>query len=99
LRLTTFIKEFYDDDDDDDDDDNHANGYASQHIWCLSQARIKWEDCGRKGIRYKNGGDDGGGSLISPDGVTPSWWSMPSCYLPLHHKVQKKISSGTGSPG
>jgi len=20
------------------------------------------------------------------------------CYLPLHHKVQKKISSGTGSP-
>jgi len=37
-------------------DDNHTTGYASQHIWCLSQARIKWEGCGRKGIRRKNGG-------------------------------------------
>ena len=35
---------------------NHAIGYASQHIWCLSQARIKREGCGRKGIRVKNGG-------------------------------------------
>jgi len=35
---------------------NHATGYASQHIWCLSQARIKWEGCGRKGIWHKNGG-------------------------------------------
>jgi len=31
-------------------------GYASQHIWCLSQAKIKWEGCGRKGIQHKNGG-------------------------------------------
>jgi len=22
-----------------------ATGYASQHIWCLSQARINWEGC------------------------------------------------------
>jgi len=51
---------------------SQATGYASQHIWCLSQAKIKWEGCGRKGIRRKNGGDDGGGSLISPDGVLPS---------------------------
>jgi len=29
----------------------HATGYASQHIWCLSQARINWEGCARKGIR------------------------------------------------
>jgi len=35
---------------------NQATGYASQHIWCLSQARINWEDCGRKGIWHKNGG-------------------------------------------
>jgi len=35
---------------------SHATGYASQHIWCLSQARINWEDCGRKGIWRKNGG-------------------------------------------
>jgi len=49
----------------------NATGYASQHIWCLSQAKIKWEDCDRKGIQRKNGGDDGGGSLISPDGVAP----------------------------
>ena len=36
---------------------NHATGCASQHIWCLSKARINWEGCARKGIRHKNGGD------------------------------------------
>jgi len=35
---------------------NQATGYASQHIWCLSQARINWEGCVRKGILRKNGG-------------------------------------------
>jgi len=49
---------------------NHANGYAS-HIWRLSQARIKWEGCDRKGIWHKNG-DEGGGSLISTHAVAPS---------------------------
>jgi len=34
---------------------NQSTEYASQHIW--SQARINWEDCARKGIWYKNGGD------------------------------------------
>ena len=51
---------------------NHATAYASQHIWCLSQARIKWEGCGRKGIRRKKMGGDVGGSMIIPDGVAPS---------------------------
>jgi len=46
--------------------------YASQRIWCLSQARIKWEGCGRKGIWHKNGEDDRGWSLINPDGVASS---------------------------
>ena len=36
---------------------NQATGYASQHIWCLSKARINWEGCARKGIWRKNGGD------------------------------------------
>ena len=36
---------------------------------CLSQARTNWEDCGRMGIRRKNGGIDGGGLLIGLDGV------------------------------
>ena len=27
-----------------------ATGYARQHIWCLSQARINREDCARKGV-------------------------------------------------
>jgi len=35
---------------------NQATGYASQHIWCLSPARINSESCSRKGIRHKNGG-------------------------------------------
>jgi len=30
---------------------NQATGYASQHIWCLFQARINWEGCARKGIQ------------------------------------------------
>jgi len=36
--------------------DNQATGYASQHIWCLSQASINWLVCGRKGIWCKIGG-------------------------------------------
>jgi len=39
--------------------------------------------------------------LIGPDGValTRIISVSASCYPPLHHKVQKKKSSGTGSPG
>jgi len=46
-------------------------------------------------------GDDGGGSLISPDGVAPSWMVgvSASVIFPCAIKVQKKISSGTGSHG
>jgi len=51
---------------------NYATGYASQHIWCMSQARIKGEVATGEGIRRTNGGDDGGGPLISPDGMVPS---------------------------
>jgi len=48
-------------------------------------------------MRRKNERDDGGGSLISLDGVVPSQMvgACDSVYLPLHHKVQKKLSSGT----
>jgi len=35
---------------------NQATGFASQHFWCLYQARINLERCGRNGIRRKNGG-------------------------------------------
>jgi len=50
---------------------DQATEYASQHNWCLSQARINWEGCVRKGILHKNGGDGRGGALISLDGVAP----------------------------
>jgi len=62
---------------------NQATGYAGQHIWCLSEARINWEGCGRKDIQHKKWGDDGGGSLISPE-----WRSARlsvSLTLSLHH--------------
>ena len=39
---------------------------------CLSQARTNLEGYSRKGIRCKNGGTDGGGLLIDPDGVAPT---------------------------
>ena len=50
---------------------NQATGYASlsQHIWCLSQSRINWEGCARKGIRRKNTEDGRGEAPISQDEV------------------------------
>jgi len=48
-----------------------ATGYASQHIWRLSQARINWRVAAGRASGVKTG-DEGGGSLISPDGVAPS---------------------------
>ena len=46
-------------------------------------------------------GDDRGGSLISPDGVAPTWMvRMSASVSSLHHKVRKKLAFyGTGSPG
>jgi len=50
---------------------------------CLFQARINWEGCSRNGIWHKNG-IDGGGLLISPDGVslTQIVGVFASCYPP-----------------
>jgi len=45
-----------------------ATGYVSQHIWCLSQARINWEGCTRKGTRHKMEGMSEVGALISWEG-------------------------------
>jgi len=40
---------------------------------CLSQAKINWESCGRKGIPRKiGGGDDAGGAIHGPSGVASS---------------------------
>ena len=73
----------------------HATGYASQHFWCLSIARTKWEGCSRKGIRHKNGGMMKVGHwLVQMEWCPPKW----SVILPCTVKVQK-ISSGTASPG
>jgi len=67
---------------------------------CLSQARINWEGCARKGIRCKNGGnwwswiaDWSAGSGARPD--CQCVCLLLSCY---HYKVQKKLSSVTASP-
>ena len=54
----------------------------------------------QKAHQRKNGGDDGGGSLISLDGVTPSQMVgvSASVTFPCTIKVQKKTSSGTSLP-
>jgi len=45
-------------------------GMQASIIKRLSQARINWDGCDRKGIRWhKNGRDDGGGGTDSPDGA------------------------------
>jgi len=55
----------------------------SSIFMCLSQARVNWEGCNRKGIWHKNGGIDGGGLLISPDGVVRTWIVVvPACCYP-----------------
>jgi len=72
---------------------NQATRYASQHIWCLSQARINWEGCVRKGTRHKNGGDGRGGAPVSWMG----WQSIQivgasTCVIfILHQKIQKMV--------
>jgi len=62
---------------------NQATGYASQHIWCLSQARINWKGCVRKGVWCRNGGMTEVGAPISLDGVAvhPDCWCICLCYL------------------
>jgi len=62
---------------------NQATGYASQHIWCLSQARINWKGCARKGIRHKNGGDgrDEGTNYSRWVAVHPDCWCVCLRYL------------------
>jgi len=67
---------------------NQAIGYASQHIWCLSQARKNWEGCTRNGIWRKNGGDvrDGGTNLSGLGGIV----GASACVIfILHEKIQK----------
>jgi len=50
---------------------NQPTRYATQHTWCLSQARINWDGCGRKGIWHNNGGMMEVGAPI----VWMGWWS------------------------
>jgi len=59
---------------------NQATGYATQHIWCLSQTKTNWEGCGRQGIWHKNNGDGGGGGTNSPD-----WWHPARLSVHLPH--------------
>jgi len=60
-----------------------ATGYASQLIWCLSQAGINWEGCAREGIWHNNGGMAEMGAPISLDGVAvhPDCWCVCLYYL------------------
>jgi len=55
---------------------NHAARYANQHIWCLSWVRIKWEGCGRKGIRRKNEGMMEVGHWLVRMECHPARWSV-----------------------
>jgi len=66
---------------------NQATRYASQHIWCLFQARINWEGCSSKGIRRNNGGMmEVGHWLVQIEWCPSGWLVCLPCYLPLHHK-------------
>jgi len=70
---------------------NQAIGYASQHIWCLSQARKNWDGCARKAFWHKMMQMAEVGASIRLDG----WQSirivgMSACVIfTLHQKIQK----------
>jgi len=72
--------------------------FANQHIWCLSQARINWEGCGRKGIRRKNGG---GMMEVGRWLARIEWRSsgLSVCLPRISSLGPYWFSSGTGSPG
>jgi len=72
---------------------NQATGYASQHIWCLSQARINWEGCLRKDILRKMVGMAEVEAPISLDGVAvhPDCWYVCLCYF---HFVSENAENG-----
>jgi len=70
---------------------NQATGMQASIFGCLSQARINWEGCVRKGIWRKNGGDGRGGG-------TNQWMGWQSIRIVgasacvifiLHQKIQK----------
>jgi len=64
---------------------NQATRYASQHIWCLSKARINWEGCARRvHIWRKNGGDGRDGAPISLDRVAAPLDCLCVCLCYLH---------------
>ena len=51
----------------------YPRGMQSSVFLCLSQDQINWDGWGRKGFQHKMGeGIDGGGLLISLDGVAPT---------------------------
>jgi len=79
---------------------NQASRYAIQHVWYLSQARINWEGCGRKGIPRKTGGIMAVGASM----VQMAWHlARLSVHLPLlsspHVLKSCLMSSGSGPPG
>jgi len=69
------------------------------------QARMKWEGCGRKGIRRKNVWMmiDGGGSVMSPDGVAVSRIVCMSASVIFPCTIKSKrfllVPTHPGSPG
>jgi len=70
---------------------NQVTGYATQHIWCLFQTRINWEDGARRASGVKMVGMAGMGHQL----VWMGWQSIPivgasACVIfLLHQKIQK----------
>ena len=83
---------------------NQATGYALCNPAYLmpDPSQDKWEGSGRNGIRCKNGGKgDGGGSLIGPDGVAPSWTVgvSASVIFPCTRKSRRRFLLAPAHPG
>jgi len=71
------------------DDNAQMSQPPGMHIWWLSQARINWEACDRKGIQRKIGGMMEVGALMFRMG----WRLVECCSLacvifPRPHKIQ-----------
>jgi len=68
---------------------NQATGYASQHIWCLSQVRINWEVVPGRASGIKMVGMAEMGAPIRLDGVAV----YPDCWCVVIFILHQKIHS------
>jgi len=78
---------------------NKATGYASQHIWCMSQARINWEGCVRKGsaLTLLDERQEGHLACKKLSGGMLAWLSGMRCNLHMAQQMPLPLTISSSS--